>query len=207
MSEPTDASPEPIVLDAPPPTPPQSARTKWLRIGALVVLTIALIGIGHATGLTEHLTRDRIQALMLDLGALGFLAYVGIFAVGELMHVPGMIFVGAAMLAYGPALGAAAGLAGAIVSLTVSFYVVRVVGGQPLGEIKRPFIRRMLAHLDQRPITTIAILRVLFQLMPAINYGLAMSKVRYRDYIVGSVVGMVPVIAVAALAFDWFFGT
>lgn len=205
MSDPVDAPPE-AAPAAEPPTP-QSTRTKWLRVGALVVLTIALIGIGHATGLTEHLTRERIQALMLDLGALGFLAYVGIFAAGELMHIPGMLFVAAAMLAYGPAVGAAAGLAGAIVSLTVSFYVVRVVGGQPLGEIQRPFIRRMLAHLDARPITTIAILRVLFQLMPAINYGLAMSKVRYRDYIVGSVVGMVPVIAVAALAFDWFFGS
>src|SRR5690606_15045062 len=132
-------------------------------------LTALLMGVGYATGATEHLTEERIQAIMLELGALGFFAYLVIFAVGELVHVPGMAFVTAAMLAYGPALGAAAGLTGAIVSLTVSFYVVRLVGGQPLGDVKRPFLRRILAHLDQRPITTIAILRIFVQLLPALN--------------------------------------
>lgn len=193
---------EPPELGAVPMPAPPSARMKWLRIGALVLLTVALVGIGHATGATEHLTRDRIQALMLDLGALGFLAYVIIFAVGELMHVPGMAFVAAAMLAYGPVMGAGAGLVGAIVSLTVSFYVVRLVGGQPLGDIQRPIIRRILAQLDRRPIVTIAVLRMLVQLLPALNYGLAMSKVRYRDYIAGSVIGLLPVLLVFAIAFD-----
>jgi len=203
QAESATETPEPPALGAVPMPPPPSSRMKWLRIGALVVLTVALIGIGHATGATEHLTRDRIQAMMLDLGALGFLAYVVVFAVGELMHVPGMAFVVAAMLAYGPVLGAGAGLVGAVVSLTVSFYVVRLVGGQPLGDVQRPIVRRILAQLDRRPIATIAILRVLVQLLPALNYGLAMSRVRYRDYIAGSVLGLLPVLFVFAVAFEW----
>ncbi|UJR85356.1 TVP38/TMEM64 family protein [Sandaracinus amylolyticus] len=182
-----------------------AARTKWLRIGALIALTVTLIAIGHATGVTEHLTRERIQATMLELGALGFFAYLAMFAVGELVHVPGMVFVAAAILAYGPVTGFAAGMVGALVSLTVSFYVVRMVGGQPLGDVERPLLKRMLAHLDARPVITIAVLRLLVQMLPALNYALAMSKVRFRDYLAGSMLGLVPVIAIAALAFDWLF--
>jgi uncharacterized membrane protein YdjX (TVP38/TMEM64 family) len=178
-----------------------------LRIGALVVITIALLAIGHATGATEHLTQDRIQALMSELGALGLVAFVVLFTIGELVHVPGMVFVVAAILAYGPWLGFGAGLGGAIVSLSASFWIVRLVGGQPLGQIQRPFVRRMLARLETQPILTIAILRVLFQMLPALNYGLAMSKVRFRDYLVGSVLGLVPVIAFVAAAFDWVVAT
>lgn len=178
-------------------------RKKWLRIGALIALTVVLVAIGHATGATEHLTRERIQETMLGLGALGFVAYLVIFALGELVHVPGMVFVAAAILAYGRALGFGAGMVGALVSLTVTFAVVRAVGGQPLGDVERPFMKRMLAQLERRPIATIAVLRVLFQMLPALNYGLAMSKVRYRDYAVGSMLGLAPVIAVFAIAFDW----
>lgn len=192
-----------IADDTKEPSPKPSSRSKWLRIAALAALTVALIGIAKWTGVAEELTRDRIQAMMLDLGALGFFAFLAVFAIGELMHVPGMVFVAAAILAYGPGLGFAAGMAGAIVSVTVSFFVVRLVGGQPLGEIERPFLRRMIAHLDERPMRTVTVLRLIFAMLPALNYGLAMSKVRFRDYIAGSAVGLVPWIAAMALAFDW----
>jgi uncharacterized membrane protein YdjX (TVP38/TMEM64 family) len=180
-----------------------------VRLGALVAVTLLLMWIGHVTGLTEQLTRERIQATMSELGALGFLAFVAAFAIGELVHVPGVVFVVAAMFAYGPGMGSVAGLVGATVSVTVTFFVVRLVGGQPLGDVERPFLRRMLAQLDRRPVTTIIVLRLLFQMLPALNYGLAMSKVRYRDYVVGSALGLVPVVLVMALAFEpivAFFG-
>ena len=190
--------------DTPRDTPRNTAsRTKWLRIGALVALTVGSIAIAKATGVTDELTRERIQAMMQELGALGFFAFLAVFAVGELVHVPGMAFIAAALLAYGPLLGSAAGLAGTLVSLTVTFFVVRGVGGQPLGDVQRPLLRRALAQLDARPVLTIAVLRVLFQMLPALNYALAMSKVRFRDYVAGSLLGMVPVILVFALAFEW----
>lgn len=181
----------------------RASRTKWLRIGALAALTIATIAIAKATGVADELTRERIQEMMQGLGALGFLAYLAVFAVGELIHVPGMVFVAAAILAYGPALGFGAGMVGALVSLSITFFVVRTVGGQPLGEVKRPLLKRVLSHLDERPVITIAVLRVLVQLLPALNYALAMSKVRFRDYLAGSLLGLAPVIAVFALAFEW----
>lgn len=202
MTEPSDSAPTtaPLAGNAP------RSRTA-LRIGALVAITVALVAVGHFTGATEHLTLERIHDLMNGLGALGLVAFVVLFTIGELVHVPGMVFVLAAILAYGPWLGFGAGLGGAIISLSASFWIVRLVGGQPLGQIERPFVRRMLARLETQPIRTIAVLRVLFQMLPALNYGLAMSKVRFRDYLVGSVLGLVPVIAVAAAAFDWVVAT
>ena len=194
---------EPAANEPAPATTPRTA----LRVGLLIAVSVALVAIGHFTGATEHLSLERVRALMSDLGALGLVAFVVLFTIGELVHVPGMAFVAAAILAYGPVQGFAAGLGGAIVSLSLSFWIVRSVGGQPLGEIQRPFLRRVLARLDTHPVRTITVLRLLFQMLPALNYGLAMSKVRYRDYLVGSVVGLVPWIAFAAVATDWFVAT
>ena len=52
-------------------------------------------------------------------------------------------------------------------------------------------------------------MRMFLFLLPAVNYGLAMTRVRFRDYLVGSAIGLVPPMIVIALAFEWalsFFG-
>jgi uncharacterized membrane protein YdjX (TVP38/TMEM64 family) len=178
-------------------------RSQWLRLGALVALLAGLYIAGRVTGLHEDLSTERVRALMQAAGIWGFAAFVALFAIGELLHVPGLVFVGAAVLAYGRVGGGAASFVGALVSLTVSFIVVRTVGGKPLGAIRRPLMARMLAHLDDKPIRTVALLRLIFWMGPLLNYGLALSSVRYRDYLIGSALGLVLPIAAAAAVFDW----
>jgi uncharacterized membrane protein YdjX (TVP38/TMEM64 family) len=195
-----------------PPTPeakgqsaPARGRGAAWRVLALVALIAGLLAAGHATRAGEILSREHVRALMLELGARGFVAYVVIFALGELLHVPGMVFVAAAMLAYGRGAGFAAGLVGSLVSVSTSFWVVRLVGGQPLTEIRSPLLLRVLRRLEQRPVATVALLRIVLWLTPALNYTLAMSPLRFRDYLFGSALGLLPPLAVAALAFDWLF--
>ena len=90
--------------------------------------------------------------------------------------------------------------------MTLSFYVVRLIGGQPLGDIKRPLARRILARLDEHPLQTVAILRFFFWMAPPLNYALAMSKVRYRHYLLGSAIGLAIPIPLVVLFFDWLAG-
>jgi uncharacterized membrane protein YdjX (TVP38/TMEM64 family) len=162
-----------------------------------------LFAIGHFTGLTDYLTRENLRTLMESLGLWGVVLFVVLFAVGEFMHVPGIVFVLAALLAYGRVGGAVAAYLGALASVSFSFLLVRRVGGQALAHVKRARIAKVLAHLDRRPILTIAVMRVFLFLLPAVNYGLAMTRVRFRDYLVGSALGLVPPMIVIALAFEW----
>ena len=117
--------------------------------------------------------------------------------------MPGLVFVGAAILAYGQFYGGLAGYLGAVVSVSVSFWVVRLVGGQPLAEVKRPFLKRWLDRLDARPVRSVFVLRLLLWMAPPLNYALAMSSVRYRDYLIGSAMGLVIPITLVSLLFHW----
>jgi len=47
------------------------------------------------------------------------------------------------------------------------------------------------------------LLRTLFQTVPALNYTLALSGVRYRDYLVGTLLGLPLPIAAYCLFFDY----
>lgn len=185
--------------------PAQNKTSRW-RLLALAIFFFGSLILAHATGLSERIDVETIRAFMEAAGALGFVAFLVAFAVGELLHVPGLVFVGAASVAYGPTLGTLAAYFGALGSVTLSFYVVRLIGGQPLKDVKRPLVRRILSRLDEHPLRTVAVLRFLFWMAPPLNYALAMSKVRYRDYLAGSAIGLAIPIPLAVIFFDWLAG-
>jgi uncharacterized membrane protein YdjX (TVP38/TMEM64 family) len=87
----------------------------------------------------------------------------------------------------------------------VSFFIVRGVGGKPLGAVRWRFVRRILAQLDAHPLRTVIILRSILWMAPQLNYALALSNVRFRDYLVGSALGLILPLAGMVLLFDRIF--
>jgi len=175
---------------------------KNARILLLVALVVGGYAIGRQLGLTESVDVEALRAWMEGAGLTGFLIFVAIMVAGQLVQIPAMVFFVAAIFAYGGAVGAVASLAGAIVSVSITFFVVRTIGGQPLAELSQPWARRILDHLDEHPVRSVALLRIALWALPPLNYALAMSSIGYRDYIVGSILGLIPPIVVVATFFD-----
>ena len=146
---------------------------KSLRLVGVVAFLAALAAIGKVTGATEHLTVEDLRGWMADAGAWGVLLFVVAFVVGELIQVPGLIFVAAAVLSYGRFEGGVLSHLTASLSVCFSFGVVRLMGGKALAEIERPWVRKVMEKLDGHPISTVAILRVALVMSPPLNYALA----------------------------------
>jgi uncharacterized membrane protein YdjX (TVP38/TMEM64 family) len=180
-------------------------RARVLRLAILVAVIVALIVVRYTTSFGASLSTARIRDLVQHAGAAGFGLFVVAFAVGELLHVPGMVFVAAAVMAWGRVAGGALSYVAALVSVSFGFFVVRAIGGQPLEAIKHPRVRAVLARLDSRPILTVALLRLFLWLAPTVNYALALSSIRYRDFAAGSAIGLIiPVTIAVALFGIWF---
>jgi len=175
--------------------------TKHWRIGLVLLLAGSLFALNSALGLTEQLSAEALQAWMLEAGTPGMVGFVLVFAVGNLLSVPGLVFIIASLLAYGKLTGALVALVGSLAALTLNFWVVRMVGGKakaaPEGRAAR-----LLAGLQRRPVGTVFVLRNLMMLSPPLNYALAISSIRYRDYMLGSTLGLLAPIAVYALFLD-----
>jgi uncharacterized membrane protein YdjX (TVP38/TMEM64 family) len=171
-----------------------------LRIGILVLLVAALILVAELTGLRARLSLDGIRALTAGPGGLALFAAA--FSAAQVAHLPGMAFVAAAVVSWGPLRGGVIGWLAAVLAVCVSFVVVRAVGGRAPAKISRPRLERLLAAVERRPIRTVLMLRLLFWLSPALNSALALSRVRFRDYAVGSAAGLLAPILVVALFLD-----
>lgn len=168
-------------------TPPN--RMKWIRLGLIAGVVGAVLLIAWQTGLTAWLTRDNLRAVLLD-GWQGLAIFVAATCVGLFVHVPGIVFVGSAALVFGPIKGALVAFVAEAIAVCVTFVVIRLIGGKPLAEVKNRWLKRALDHVDARPVLTVIALRTCFQASPPVNYALALSGIRGRDYALGSTVGL-----------------
>lgn len=185
----------------------EKKTSKWLRLVGLTLVIVGFVVLAKILGWDAYFDQKKLRGLIEAAGPWGFPVYVSIFSFGELAHVPGMVFVAAGVYAYGKLLGGFLAYIGAVTAVTVSFLVVRSVGGSALAEIKYEFVKKLLAKLDERPITVVIFLRIFLWLAPAVNYVLGLSKIRLRDFVIGSAIGLILPIALAVLAFDWAIKT
>jgi uncharacterized membrane protein YdjX (TVP38/TMEM64 family) len=77
------------------------------------------------------------------------------------------------------------------------------VSGHTVVDLVQCFLRRLDAH----PVQSILLSRVVFQTLPALNYALAMSGVKLRHYIVGTLLGLPLPIALYCVFFDFLATT
>lgn len=186
-----------------PPALTSATGHRWKRLPLLMVVIVGLWLVAWATGVTGRFTSESIRRLLAQRGLWGVAAFAAFFAAGQLLRVPSPVFVAAAVAVYGRNLGTVVALLGALVSATLSFTVVRAFAGQALAEVQRPVVRHLLSKIDSRPVVTVALLRLLFQTAPPLNYALAMTAVRWRDHLVGSLLGLPVPVTGMAFFFDW----
>ncbi|MFC6519695.1 TVP38/TMEM64 family protein [Undibacterium arcticum] len=153
------------------------------------------------SGIRGNVNLAFLHQKIVDNKVSGLLIFTLLFCLGNLIQIPGWIFLAAAVLALGRTWGGMASYVAAVVSCTVTFFTIRLIGGDALRELKNPYAVRILRKLDTDPIKSIVLLRTLFQTVPALNYALALSGVRFHQYLVGTMLGLI----LPIILYCWFF--
>lgn len=173
------------------------------RMGALAI--VALLATATVLARRSGVDAERLQQELLALGALAAPVFILFFAVGELLHLPGIVFVLVARHVFGPVTGFVVGYAGAVFALAVSFGVARLLV-RAARATREPWcprwapLRGVFERLETRPVRNVAVLRLVLWLAPPLTYAVAASRVRGRDHLLGSALGiLVPVVLVHVL--------
>ena len=182
--------------------PSGSALHRYKRLIAVAVFLLLLFGLFEFSGIRDHFTLGFLQRVIREHQASGLLIFVLAFALGNLVQIPGWIFLAAAVLTLGEWWGGVITYVAACISCILTFFTIRLVGGNALRKLDSALAARLLSRLDADPVKNILLLRILFQTVPALNYALAMSGVRFRDYLVGTLLGLPLPIAVYCVFFD-----
>jgi len=195
--------PEPLERD----TPPENKRIALkagLVIGALV---LGFMVFGDFADLRESFLAvgASLVRVIETVGASpwGVPIILVTFVVGSVVAVPILAMIGATVLALGPALGFVAAATGVLLAASATFEIGRRIGLEPL----RRRLGGPLAALEKRfknsGIVAIALIRkVPIAPFTIVNMLIGAIGIRYRDFIVGTAIGMLPGIAAFAFVSD-----
>ncbi|PUA20168.1 TVP38/TMEM64 family protein [Glaciimonas sp. PCH181] len=176
-------------------------HTKRLLI--VILFLVILLALFQFSGLREHFNLEFLRQQIVDNKVNGLLIFVLLFCMGNLIQVPGWIFLAAAVLALGKTWGGIATYIAATISCIFTFLTIRFIGGDAIRGLKNRTALKILHSLDAHPIKSIALLRILFQTVPALNYALALSGVKFHKYLIGTMIGLPLPIMVYCLFFDY----
>jgi uncharacterized membrane protein YdjX (TVP38/TMEM64 family) len=175
---------------------------RYQRLLYVVAFLAILFAVFQFSGLRGQISLANVREQLQAHPRTGLAIYVLLFSLGNMVQIPGTVFISAAILALGPLWGGLYTYVACNVSAVVTFLSIRLIGGNALQSIQRPFMQRILARLATHPVQTVVVARLCFQSLPALNYALAMSGVKLRHLIAGTLIGMPPFIALYCVFFD-----
>ncbi len=161
-----------------------------LRVIVLALVSLVLMLIGKHSPLSVYFSLDGLTEIILASGAYGIVLFIIAYTVGTLMNIPGVIFLFIGFMVYKGFAGIAIGFIATIIAMVVHFFFVRLMAGEALAEIKQPFIKKQMLKLTEHPIRTTVVLRLILFVSPPVNYALALSSIRFKDFILGSVIAL-----------------
>ena len=173
------------------------------RLIILLGFVVALYVVAKNSDFVMLSDTRAIQEAVHNAGAFGVLLYFAAFSLGQLLHMPGLVFVAAASVAFGQIWGFVIGMSGACIAISMVFFIVRYIGGTPLAQPNHRWLKRLTSGINSNPFRTIVLVRLIFSTGPWLNYALAMSSVSYRCYISASFLGMLPQVLLTVYLTEW----
>jgi uncharacterized membrane protein YdjX (TVP38/TMEM64 family) len=163
---------------------------RYWRLGLVLLFLVLLWAAFRMSGLDARsivqFLHDQFEQHRLG----GLLVFIGVFALGNLVQIPGWVFLASAVLALGRLWGGLATYVAACVTCVSTFWIIRLVGASALRAIDGRLSRRIFAQLDDHPVRSVVLLRLVFQTVPALNYALALSGIRFSSYLLGTLIGL-----------------
>ncbi|MGB5987959.1 MAG: VTT domain-containing protein, partial [Desulfobacterales bacterium] len=176
-----------------------------IKIIILIVLVLVLAGVWRFTPAGQWLNLESLLAAARWIRGqpMAPLLVLGAFVVGGLAAFPVTLMILAAVGVFGPWEGGLYSMLGAALSALTTFGAGRLAGG---GIVRRVAgsrfnrISRRLAHSGL--LTTITLRIVPVAPFSLINVVAGVTEIRFKDFLLGTVIGMTPGVTAIALLAD-----
>jgi phosphatidylserine/phosphatidylglycerophosphate/cardiolipin synthase-like enzyme/uncharacterized membrane protein YdjX (TVP38/TMEM64 family) len=185
-----------------PPSTEGSRSDDLLRVFGVLIALLLLAAAWRWTALGEWLAPERISQWYAGVRPTptALFAAVILFVMASLLMVPVTLLCVLTALAFGAWVGWACSVVASLLSASISYGLghvlwrdaVRRLGGRRLNRLSRAFARRGI-------LAVVLVRLVPVAPFPIVNLVAGSSHVRFRDYLLGSAVGMSPGIAIISV--------
>lgn len=166
-------------------------KTTALKVVAVLAIVLALLAWQHYA--KQSFTPEAIRDWVKSFGNISPLVYFVIYAIAPLLFFPGSVLTAAAGLIWGWKFAFLLVTIGANTGANLAFLLGRRLGQKRVQKLTAGKYEKYEEKIADAGFQTILFLR-LVPLVPfnVLNYGAGVSGVRWRDYALGSFLGMIP---------------
>ena len=169
------------------------SRGKFILFVSIIVASVIVF---RLTPLSRYLTKENILSFLQAAREewWGPAAFTVIYAVGCILALPGSVLTLAGGAVFGTVWGTVYNVIASNLGATLAFWSARYLGRDFIkGLMKGEKLAQFDSNIGRSGFQTMFRLR-LIPLVPfnGLNFGAGFSSVRYRDYLLGSFLGMLP---------------
>jgi len=163
----------------------------WVKL-ALLIAFLGAVAWLHASGAFGAANAESLQSWARRAGAWGGVAFVATYAFLQPLGLRSLFFLLSAPLIWSPPSAVLLSWIGAVVASVVAFGFARFVARDWAQSHAPARVSRFDERLAEDGFRTVALLRLVFYTTPALQFGLGISRVRFRPFLFGTMVGVLP---------------
>lgn len=179
-------------------------KTKALIKAVFLVLFIAAaIYLVRFSPVKQYLTTEQLGGLLKEAGFWAPLMFIFIYAAGVCFFLPGTLLTALGAALFGPYRGFLYVWIAAMLGAGLAFFIGRYLGRDFAASLIGDRLRRFDDAIERNGFATVLYLRLVYFPFTPMNFGMGLTKVRFRDYVAGTGLG----IMVGTFIFTFFVGT
>lgn len=182
------------------PSKQPKAVVKAIILTAFIAGAILLI---RFTPVKTYLTAEELSRFLETVGFWAPLVYIAFYSLGVCLFVPGTLLTGLGAAIFGAYWGFVYVWIGAMLGASAAFFIGRTLGRDFAASLIGDKLKKYDDAIERNGFATVLYLRLVYFPFTPMNFGMGLTKVRFKDYVFGTGLGII----VGTFIFTFFIGT
>ncbi|MGZ3580354.1 MAG: TVP38/TMEM64 family protein [Syntrophales bacterium] len=183
--------------------PTKGRKRAVIKAVVFVLFIIAAVYFIRFTSVKEFFTETALSHFLETAGIWAPLLFVFVYAVGVCLFVPGTLLTALGAAVFGAYQGFLYVWIGAVVGSSAAFWIGRTLGREFAASVIGDRLRKYDDAVERNGFAMVLYLRLVYFPFTPMNFGMGLTKVRFRDYFFGTGLGII----VGTFVFTFFIGT
>lgn len=181
----------------------KSKKTALVKASFLFLFIGVAIYLARFSPVRQYFTTEQLGLILEAAGFWTPLLFVFIYAAGVCLFLPGTLLTALAADIFGPYWGFLYVWIAAMIGASLALLIGRYLGRDFAASLIGNRLKRFDDAIERNGFATVPYLRLVYFPLTPMNFGMGLTKVRFRDYVAGTGFG----IMVGTFIFTFFVGT
>lgn len=168
-------------------------RRAALKAAILVLFVLGCVYMAHFTPVGSYLNTEKLGAHLDVTNAWAPLAFMALYTVGVCLFIPATVLIALGVAVFGVSWGFVYCWLASMVGSSVSFYIGRYLGRDFASRVIGTRLQKYDDLTETCGFSTVLYLRLACLPFAPLNFGMGLTRVRFRDFFWGTALGILVV--------------